>query len=292
MSWDLIKERGMYSASALKSETASTSASAVDYLLDFELIGNTYTVFNRMDFYPNEPVARMVRDAAVAEATAKFAGKPEQLLNAAMKGIDAVYEKTKEGYTVVCNTYLYQLEWNDSVAQLTKNYFFSADNDANKLKIWDTTSLYKMKFVGRTKSTSLVTFKIGEKRTEEQIIDLQVKRTMDNALAKLQKEYVQFRPVAPVVTIEPVTAQIGVKEGVEPGQKFEILEQGWNELGMPVWKSIGTLSVDKKAPVWDNTIGAEPVLDEAGNPVQTVSSTTFSGGKKAAVGLHYLRLIK
>ncbi len=291
MSWDVIKERGMYSASAQAKDAASSTASAVDYLMDFELIGNTYTVFNKMEFFPNEPAARLIRDAAVQETTAKLAGKPEVLLTKAIQGIDAVYEKTKEGYTVICNTYLYQLEWNDSIAKLTNRYFFSDDSDANKQKIWDTTNLYKMKFVGKTTSSSLVTFKIGEKRTEEQIIDIQVKRTIDNALAKLQKEYVQFRPVAPVATIEPITAQIGVKEGVEPGQKYEILEQGFNELGMPVWKSIGSTTVDKKAPIWDNSIGAEIVLDAAGNPLPTASATTFSNAKKAQVGLHYIRLI-
>jgi hypothetical protein len=292
MSWDVIKERGMYSASAEAKDAASSTASAVDYLMDFELIANTYTVFNKLEFFPNEPVARAIRDAAKQEVTAQLAGKPEILLTKAIQGIDAVYEKTKEGYTVICNTYLYQLEWNDSIAKLTNRYFFSDDSNANKQQIWDTTNLYKMKFVGKTTSSSLVTFKIGEKRTEEQIIDLQVKRTIDNALAKLQKEYVQFRPVAPVANIDPVTAQIGLKEGVEAGQKYEILEQGFNELGMPVWKSVGSVSVDKKAPIWDNTIGAEVVLDAAGNPVPTVSATTFSGGKKAQVGLHYLRLIK
>ena len=292
MSWDVIKERGMYSASAEAKDAASSTSSAVDYLMDFELISNTYTLFNKMEFFPNEPVARVIRDAAKQEVTAKLAGKPEILLAKAMQGIDAVYEKTKEGYTVICNTYLYQLEWSDSIAKLTNLYFFSDNSDANKQQIWDTTSLFKMKFVGKTTTTSLVTFKIGEKRTEEQIIDLQVKRTIDNALSKLQKEYVQFRPVAPVVSIDPITAQIGLKEGVEPGQKYEILEQGFNELGFPVWKSVGSASVSKKVPIWDNTIGAEVVLDATGNPVSTVASTTFSGGKKAQVGLSFIRLIK
>lgn len=291
MSWDVIKERGMYSASAEAKDAASSTSSVVDYLMDFELISNTYTLFNKMEFFPNEPVARKIRDFAKEEVTAKLAGKPEVLLTKAMQGIDAVYEKTKEGYMVVCNTYLYQLEWSDSIADLTKRYFFSDDSNANK-QHWDTTSLFKMKFVGKTITSSLVTFKIGEKRTEDQIIDLQVKRTIDNALSKLQKEYVQFRPVAPIVSIDPITAQIGLKEGVESGQKYEILEQGFNELGFPVWKSVGSASVGKKVPIWDNTIGAEEVLDATGNPVSTVASTTFSGGKKAQVGLSFIRLIK
>lgn len=292
MSWDVIKERGMYSASAKDLEDASTAASAVDYLLDFELIGNTYTVFNRLEFFPNEPVARDIRDKAKEEAAAKFAGKPELLLTKANQAIDAVYEKTKEGYTVVCNTYLYQLEWNDSIAQKTKDIFFNSAVSIDKIKTWDTLNLFKMKFVGKTRSASIVTFKLGEKRTEEQIIDLQIKRTIDNALSKLQKEYVQFRPVAPIAGIGPLTAKIGVKEGLEPGQTFEVLEPSTNELGLPVWKSIGKVSVDKKVPVWDNTIGAEPLLDESGNPITTPEYSTFKGGDKSMPGFHFIRLIK
>jgi len=294
MNWELIKERGLYSASSNDKDIASTSASAVDYLLDFELIGNTYTVFNRMDFYENEPVARLIRDAAIIQVTKELAGKPEILLKKSLEGLEKVYQKTKEGYTVLCYTYLYQLEWNDSIASKTKHYFFNTDASFDKIKIWDTTNLYKMKFVGRTSSSSIVTFKLGEQRTEAQIIDLQVKRTMDNALAKLQKEYVQFRPVAPITSIEPVTAKIGLKEGLEPGQKFEILEQSFNKLNMPVWKSIGKVSVNKKTPIWDNTVGAEQkiVQDQNQNQVPKPEYSTFTGGKKAMVGLHYIRLIK
>ena len=147
-----------------------------------------------------------------------------------------------------------------------------------------------MEFLGKVSSSSLVTFKIGEQRTESEIIDLQIKRTVDNALAKLQKEYVQFRPVSPIYSTEPVTAKIGLKEGVEPKQKFEILEMSFNEIGIPEWKNVGNVSVDKNAIIWDNRQGSEIQSDEEGNALP--SYTIFSGGKKAISGLHYIRLIK
>jgi hypothetical protein len=87
-----------------------------------------------------------------------------------------------------------------------------------------------------------------------------------------------------------VTAQIGLKEGLEKGDKFEILEMGWNELGIPVWKSIGKVSLDKKSPIWDNRQGAEVGVDKEGKPLPAF--TKFKGGKKAMPGLHYLRLTK
>lgn len=292
MDWSVIQERGKYSASAEKSDQAESAALQVDYLMDWDLLTNTYTIFHKMEFYENEPVARLIRDIAKVEAMKKLAGKPEILITKTMEGIDKIYETTKEGYTVKCNAFLYQLDWNEEVATKAKKYLFS--NTVDSKTAWDTADIFKMIFVGKITSASIVTFKIGEKRTEAQIIDLQIKRTMDNALAKLQKEYVQFRPVSPISSIEPLTARIGMKEGVEPGQKFEILEVEFNNLGMPVYVQKEKITVDKKTPVWDNRQGSdqEQVTDESGASVKAPEFTTFKGGKKAQPGLSYIRLIK
>ena len=293
MSWDVISKRGMYSASAEKLENSKKMADSTSFLQDFELIGNTYTAFNKMDFYANEPVARLIRDLAKTETVKALAGKPDVLLTKALEGIDAVYEKTKEGYTVLCYTYLYQLDWNDTIAQKTKAMFFNDNVTFDKVEAWDTTTLFKMKFIGRTLTTSIVTFKIGEKRTEEQIIDLQVRRTMDNALTKLQKTYVQFRPVAPISSIAPLTAKIGLKEGVEPKQQYEILKLKEDAMGISKLERVEVVSVPKKNPIWDNRQGAdqEPLLDEEGKPIVTPEFTTFSGGKNAKE-TYYIRLVK
>jgi len=281
MDWELLKARALYSASEFEKEGESKQALTDKLIKDLDVIGNTFVVFNKMDFYENEPVARIVRDAAKSEAIKSFTGKPEFLLKKALETVEKVYDKTKEGYTVKCNTYLYQLDWSEDVSKKTYNWFFNS-NVKNTKEIWDTTNIYKLKFVGKTTTGSIVTFKIGETRTEEQIISLQVKRTMDNALAKLQRSYPVFRTLTPVSTTNPLTAKIGLKEGVEPGDKYEVLKSVTDEkTGIAEWKSIGKISVDKKEPVWDNRPGAEPLLDASGNPVPEKAFTTFKGGKNA-----------
>lgn len=286
MNWELVKERGMYSASAEDKDQASSAANPEDMLMDFELLGNTYSVFNEMEFYENEPVARIVRDEAKMALAEQ--GLTGILYEKAAAKIDTLYERTKVGYTVKCNSFLYKLDWDENTANNVKNYFFNDNIDGKAA--WDTTTIFNLSFVGKITSGSIVTFKIGETRTEEEIIDLQIRRTMDNALAKLQKKYVQFRPVSPISSVEPLTARIGMKEGLEGGEKFEILEMGWNDLGIPEWKSVGKVSLDKKAQVWDNRQGAEVVLAEDGSPLPEF--TTFKGGKKAMPGMHYIRLVK
>ena len=117
---------------------------------------------------------------------------------------------------------------------------------------------------------------------------------MDNALAKLQKENVVFRPIAPLSwnAEGKVQAKIGMKEGLEGGEKFEVLERGKNELGLPIYKSIGKVKVDKKVPVWDNRRGAEPLLDKENNPIEMPSITTFKGKAKGMPGTLYVRQAK
>lgn len=300
MDWELLKKRALYSAAEFEKNGGDSKQALTDKLIkDVDVIGNTFIVFHRMEFYENEPVARAIRDAAKEETQKQLAGKPQFLIDKSMKLIDTAYERGKVGYTVKCNTYLYQLRWNEEIAQLTNNRFFNDDiNEEKKKSMWDTTSMYQMEFLGKTTSMSIVTFKIGERRTESQIIDLQVKRTMDNAMAKLQREYEPFRTVSPVYSVNPLSAQIGLKEGVNPGDKYEIIQAEEDKFGILHWKRVGKASVSKKETVWDNRIGAE--LPENNDSDQTSTTnensqvkqfTVFKGGNKASQ-INFLRFTK
>ena len=272
---ELLKQRGIYSASYFDKGQADNAILPTDILFDMGLMGNSYVVFNKLDFYENEPVARLVRDAALAEANIQLAGKPEIIVKKAIETINKAYDLTKEGYTVKCNTYLYQLEWNEGIAERFKNEFFKNKKDDFTWEInkthWDTTNLFKMSFVGKTVTGSIV---VGGKKSLQEIIDLQVKRTMDNAMAKLQKEYVQFRPVVPVLNKIPITAKIGLKDGIEAGQKFEILQKSPDKKrpGLTTYKVIGSVKVNKKEPIWDNRNGVPDT--------SKITYTSFKGSTK------------
>jgi hypothetical protein len=291
----LIMDRGLYSASAKDLEMANQVASSTDYLFDYELLGNSFIVINKQTFISNEVAAAAVRTAALAEAEAITNA---MLKDKAVQAANNVYEKTKEGYTMFTKSWLYQLDWNQEIAEKFKSYFMNDQLDANARKAaWDTTTMFKLKFVGDEVSSALVTFSLKTKRTEEEIIRLAVSRNVDNVYAKLQKKYEVFRPVTPILSKGDniLTAQIGMKEGLESGQTFDILESVKDaKTGAYSYAVIGSVKVSKSAPIWDNRAGAkdEPVLDEAGNPVVTPEYSTFDGGKKAEVGFHYLRLKK
>jgi hypothetical protein len=234
------------------------------------LINNTYTVFTRLNFVSNEPIAAAIRNTAVAIATEKLGeGMPLEL---AKKAAEKIYEKTKEGYSVWTNGWLFDLQWG---AEEWARFESCVNKDTKQI---DLDKFYaqefKLNYVGKEKATSLVTFSLkkGEgDRTEEQIIDLSTNRNVDKVLVKLQRAYDQFMPIFPLQQDKPIGAFLGVKEGIEGGEKFEVLGPFMKDTGE--YKVLGTITVDKKN-VWDNSYGS---TDEKGMTLFTGKLPKLSG---------------
>jgi hypothetical protein len=292
--WNLIAERGVFNASFLETKTAQASSDGIALLktAGFELIENTFVVINKFKFYANEPVAAAVRDLAKIELEKKMAGKPQMMKDAAIKGIDAAYEKAKEGYSIFATSYLYKLVWNDSISNVffTEMYMEKGSVESKKKEAFENTDLFRLEFIGDETANGLVTFSLKEKRSEEQIINLSTIRIIDNVYSKLQKKYDVFKTKTPLYTGYPITAKIGKKEGLEGGEKFEVFEQNMDpKTGKTLYKKVGKIKVDKKL-VWDNRFGDNPVpVDSSAISNQqaapAIDRTTFKGSKKLYSGL-------
>lgn len=258
-------------------------------LNDVDLMSNSFVVVNKMFFQENEPVARVLRDLALVQAEKISIPMAKEK---AIKLATLAYDKAKEGYTVFATSYLYQLDWNEEKAKLANDLF--NNKNVNAQAAFDTTSLFKLAYLGKETSMALVTFSLKEKRTEEQIIQLAVKRALNNAMAKLQRNYEVFRPMYPLTSAEPFAAAIGTKEGVQNGDKFDVLAgaQGKTQ-GSIVWKKVASCSVGKKDIIWDNdTDEPQTKVAEDGSVVELPKLTTFKGKKKAASSNCYIRLSK
>jgi hypothetical protein len=292
--WNLIADRGVFNASFLETKSAQASSDGQSLLktAGFELIDNTFIVVNKFTFYKNEPVAAVIRDVAKAEAAKSLAGKPQIMIDKSNKAIDAAYEKAKEGYTIIANSFLYKLVWNDSISSIfySDMYMEKGNIDSKKKDAFDNSDLFKLEFVGDENAMALVTFSLKEKRTEDQVIALSTNRIIDNVYAKLQKKYDVFKTKTPLYTGNPITAKIGLKEGIEAGDKFAVLEQNIDpKTGKATYKNIGTIKV-KKDLIWDNRFneGEAPVevpVAEGKEAKPLVDRTTFKGGKKFYSGL-------
>lgn len=283
---NLIGERGSYNASEMQANIAKGSARGTSSLADagIELIGNTFVVISKFNFVNNEVVAAVTRDAAkIAAGKIKIPAAQ----TAALKAADEAYEKAKEGYSVWATSYLYKLTWNDSIEAVFYNdlWMDKSKIDPKKKEAFDNSDLFKLEFIGDEKAVGLVLFSLKEKRTEEQIITKATIRTIDAVYAKLQKVYDVFKPKVPLFSGDPITAKIGMKEGLEGGEKFEVLEQTLDpKTGLTTYESKGTIKVDSKL-IWDNRYNAadEPVVTEGTD--KPLDCTTFSGGKKFYSGM-------
>ncbi|MFC0518661.1 hypothetical protein ACFFGT_30885 [Mucilaginibacter angelicae] len=283
----LVGERGQYNASEMEANIAKGTVRGVASLADAgeELIGNTFVVYSKLQFIPNEIVAAAVREAGKT----KVSKLPAFLQGGAYKALDVAYEKGKEGYSVWTTSYLYKLRWNDSVAAVFyKDYWMDKNSiDIKRKAAFDNSDLFQLEYVGSAKSSTLVTFKLA-KRTEDQIIELATVRNEEEVFAKLQRTYDVFKPKTPLYSGEPITAKIGMKEGLKGGEKFEVLEQTVDpKTGLTEYKRKGTITVDKDQ-IWDNRFAAgEEVEGDATNisAKTPVDRTLFKGGNKFYAGM-------
>ena len=278
----LMQERGYYNASKFEVQVAEGQARGHASLGDAgeQLIKNSFVTFTNLDFYKNEPVARKIRDAAKEKIKKSISSQSEFLKESSLKAADLTYEATKDGYTLLSKTWLYRLSWNDSIAAVFYNTIW--DNP----EALDTTSLFSLELVGVQYNSSIVLFKLGDTRTEEQVVELALVRNVDNAFAKLQSSYAIFRPAVAITSTDPIIAPIGKKEGLKGGEKFDVLEYQLDQkTGELEWVKTRTVKASRKQ-IWDNRYNlsddAEEVQrDKDGNPI---TGTLFKGSKKIQMG--------
>lgn len=275
---NLVQERGFYNATEMEAGIAMGQVRGLASLGDAgeELISNTFLTFTKLEFVENEPIARAFRDKALKATDIKLAGSPDLVIEMAKIPIYKAYDKAKEGYSLWSKSWLFKFEWNDSIANIFYNDLWS-NPDA-----FDTTRLFSFTFVGEQYNQSLVTFSLTEQRTHNQIIDIALVRNVDNAFAKLQKKNDVFKPKVPVVSSDPIIAQIGMKEGLEGGERFEVLEMTMNKkTGYTEYKRVGSVTVNKKH-VWDNRYNAG--MEKMENTSETLG-TEFKGPKDIYPGM-------
>ncbi len=288
---DLIAQRGEYDATEMEAHIASNSVRGVASLADAgeELIGNTFVVVSRLSFISNELPARLIRETAVKAANE--IEKPLVRLMA-IKAADIAYNKAKKGYSVWTNSYLYQLEWNDSIASIFySDYWMATDNFSEERKNkFDQSDLFKLKYLGNERSRNLVTFSLKKKRSEEEIVRVATTRNIDAVYAKLQKKHDVFKTKTPLYSGFPITAKIGLKEGLEPGDRYEVLEKFENKNGITKYRRKGVISV-QRGKIWDNRFNAGDGLRNKKKNSKGVDRTYFKGTKNYHAGM-LIRQIK
>ncbi len=275
---DLVAKRGFYSASELDVSLARSSQRGVALLADAgeELIKNSFVLVNDYNFTNKEEVAKKAGGImALASMAATAAGNDDLAsgLNTAAKVVDFV----GKGFVIRTRSYLFQLEWNEEIANQFYTEFWTEDDNLDEARVnaFNKTDIFKVKLVGYQPATADLQSSKATTKTDAELIQIATIKAQDKAIAKLEKTYEQFRTKTPLFSVEPLSAKIGLKEGIEKGDKFEVLEQIQDSDGRTTYKRIGIIEVDGNN-IWDNTFGA----DEDPENKQTITATKFKGNNK------------
>lgn len=291
----LVKNRGLYDASALDHELASRSSLGKALLEDAgeDLIGRTYVLMNEITY-----VDRGEQSAGWGAAAGIFGavlgaslGLDSDLSSAIGTTAQAVVSSYK-GFSVKIRTLLFRLVWDDETSNMfyTRHYGVNGDSGLPQAKLAFEMERpnYHMEYIGEIISKGGKTSFLGINEEHPQLmIRKACQRALEENICDLQTKYEEFRIKSPILAVEPnVTAQIGLKEGVTPQSRFEVLETV-EKNGKREYKRVGIVR-PVNGKIWDNRFMAS----EEGAYGADLGYTTFKveSGKNFYPGLLLRRL--
>lgn len=257
---ELIKSRGTYDASALDIAKSKNDQRGAAMLADAgeELIKKTFVLVNEFKYVSKEEVAKKASGLLNAFGQAAGAAGLGDISTAATITSAGVTVAGK-GYVVKTKGHLYKLDWNDEVAARFYNDYWADDASITpeKKKLFDETNIFKLVYLGADDSWADVQSSVFTQKSEVELVQKATMKAMDAVIVKLQKNHDEFKTKTPLFSGEPITAKIGLKEGLSDKSKFDVLEQRQDENGKTEYVAVGTIKVDTSYPIWDNRFGAE-----------------------------------
>lgn len=227
----LIKERGCYNATQSKINQARASIRGLALIEDAgeNLIHQTYLLVNDISYKSKGNGGWFLKTIGSA-----YFGNVESMQNA-LESIG--------GFRVNIKSYLFRLVWNDDVAQTfyTQYYTENGIEDADKVKAFEQENrLFRMEYVGMTESTSSETRFTASKNPQALLMKV-CTQALDLNIAQLQHQYNDFRIKAPLISTEPLKADVGVKEDITENSRFEVLERLLGEDGKVSYERVGII---------------------------------------------------
>lgn len=283
----LLIEKSLYSATQSDVANATSTARGENIIIDNmsdDLIAHTFISFSKLAFYENEPVAMFSKK--LAYGIAEFLPNPVAQ-ETTRSSADVAYQTAKKGYSAYTTTVLYQLDWNDS----TMTMFYSAF-EGDKINMEKFNSMvFPFKFIGIETATSSTVDALGgladmvgieAGKPQSDLIQQTIIRNIDKVFAKMQYNYDVFKPLVPIISTEPLLADVGMKEGIDDKSVFDLLEVVVDpSTGEIEYKTIASLKV-VKGKVWDNRYS---LLNDENSNNGEVKGTELKKNKKAVKGM-------
>lgn len=318
-SMDQVISRGLYDVNKYDEDIAELSKRGTALLEDsgIDLIGSTFLLVNDIQYIDKERNAKItsrvfetIKVVATGVAVAASVVSDDDETAQAVESVSgtvalasALGETISDaiaGFTVKTTSYLYQLKWSDKEFQVFSDCFWAdstmteQERMARKEAFEKSVNDFQLVYIGSYTASSQKTVLRGL-HSNEDVIRKVCARAIDKNVVELQKKYEPFRVKVPVAKVgiggrsNYLSAYIGMKEGVEPGSRYELLEKRKDKEGKISYHRVGVVApVDNK--IWDNRFMA---LEE-GAVGADLGYTTFRlvSGSRPYSGLLLREIVK
>lgn len=271
----LVTRRGNYNASEADVREALLTKRGLALIADAgeDLIENTFLIINDIVYVDKEKNAQIAKavfaglalfSAATSVGAAASGNRDAAEAGAAaseLAVLGAAISDAIAGFTVKVTSYLYRLRWNDSIAAVFYNDFwcdtnYAADEIVRRKALFDSldgqSGLFALDYIGKYRVKSDKTVMRGLHDNND-VIRKVCARALDKNIAALQKKYEVFKVKTPVTAVNGQLLQspVGLKEGLKPSSKFEVLEQRMDEEGRVSYRRMAVVKPVKHL-IWDN----------------------------------------
>lgn len=273
---DLVAQRGYYDASIIDINLARLSARGKALLEDAgeELLNHTYVLVNDVRYGDKETIKTFVGGGILAANIFSL-----------ISGVD-ISDTAEQigglagditGFKVIVTSYLFRLDWNDEVANNFYNNLWvdkSAPDLVRQQQWTGALGSFKLKYIGNASVFSGKTA-LGGVNSERDMFLKVCTRAVDKSISELQKNFDEFKVFTPLISVEPLRAYIGLKEGVDENSRYEVLEKSVDDMGRIKYKRVGEIKPEK-GMIWDNRFMAEFDKEE-GYDLQYTTFKKISG---------------
>lgn len=269
---ELVKERGLYNANEFDKQMAARSARGTSMLQDAgeDLIGNTFVLVNDIS-YVDKAKKGMIFGGIIKALGSVAQAYTGVNVSSATNLIGDIAESIR-GFSVKINTFLYKLSWNDEIANNFYETQYTDSIDTDKAQNFESNrGNYQLVYVGKVESSGSTTSWLGVKlETPENMVRKACQRAIDENIVDLQTQFEEFRTKTPLLSIDPLTADIGMKEGVSKKSHFEVLDRVEQQDGTYKYVKVAEIEPVEDL-IWDNRYMAV----EEGAKGANLGKTTF-----------------
>lgn len=232
---EVLKERGLFNANDNDLLVASASKRGESSLMDMgmSLVDQSYV---------------MVFDYTDIITMQQFYDKNEVPAD----------KRIMNGFQTSLNTYLFKLNFNDSVAATFFQNYWYGSNDPNataKKEAFENASFPFVFVAKQHNDISSTQFNEGQtlapkvQKTKNELLEQLVNTSLETVMTNVENQRPEFRVKAMVSSVHPIEAKIGKKEGLKFDQRYFVLENRERNNGTLYSKRI---AVVKSMSVVDN----------------------------------------